>query len=325
MPAGITVQSGQLDLKEKVYVTYLYPIQFIVHDDEQIDFPIEEINSLSYDHSVLHRIIGTINSTFDGNTIDYIICGDGALGIRIDGNVSKDALPGYYNDFLCKLFLGGLEVEAISNRDITTGDIYESRSIWPVNFGESWNSHIHAELRMRIVGVTDAILLYQPERRTISIEEMEEMLNKGTVIVDLIPNLSTFHLINGITEYKHCNWQATLTYLWVIVEELTDWLWSQKIINNVTGDNAKKRKEMLKDTRTYSISVKQEVLLQIGALNEKEYNNLFAIRQDRNKLVHEGKMISEKQATLLYDTVNGLLSTVSGTNNLLRSHRDDNT
>ena len=310
---------SKLELKERVYVTYLYPLQFIVHDNERIDFPIEEINSLSYDHSLLHRIIGTINNSFDGNTINYIICGDGALGVRIDGSISKDALPEHYNDLLCKLFLGGMNVEAITNRDITTGNIYESKSIWPVGFGESWNSHIHAELRMRVVGVTDAIVLYQPENRTISIEEMNGMLNKGTLIVDTIPNLSIFHLLNGITEYNHCNWQAALTYLWVIAEEITDWLWSQKVINHVSGDNAKKRKEMLKDTRTFPISVKQEVLMQTGVLKENEYNSLFVIRQARNKLIHEGKMISEIQATLLYDTINELLSTISGSTNLLRS------
>lgn len=308
-------------MSEGVYVTYIYPIQFIVHENEQIDFSIEEINSLSYDHSLLHRIIGTIKNTFAGNTIEYLICGDGALGIKIGENASEDTLPGHYNDLLCKLYLGGMNVEAITNRDITTGDIFDSKSIWPVNFGESWNSHIHAELRMRVVGVTDAILLYQPEGRTISIEKMKGMLSKGTRIVDSIPNLSTFHLINGITEFNHCNWQAALTYLWVVVEEVTDWLWSQKIIKNVTGDNVKKRKEMLKDTRTYPISVKQEVLLQTGALDEKMYNNLFEIRQARNKLVHEGRMISEKQATLLYETVDELLSVVSGSGSLLRSRR----
>ena len=309
----------KLELKESVYVTYLYPIQFIVHDNERIDFPIEEINSLSYDHSLLHRIIGTINNTFDGSTINYIICGDGALGVRMDGSVSAEALAGHYNDLLCKLYLGGMRVEAITNRDITTGEIYKSKSIWPVDFGKSWNSHIHAELRMKVVGVTDAIVLYQPENRTISIKEMNRMLNKGTQIIDTIPNLSTFHLLNGITEYRYCNWQAALTYLWVIVEEITDWLWSQKIINHVNGDNAKKRKEMLKDTRTFPISVKQEVLMQTGVLNENEYNSLFVIRQARNKLIHEGKMISEEQATLLYDTVNELLSTITGSSNLLGS------
>lgn len=300
--------------QESVYVTYIYPLQFVVHENERIDFSIEDINNLTYDHSLLHRIIGTITNRFDGRDIEYLVCGDGALGIKAEGTISEDDIIVHYNDLLCKLFLGGMNVEAITNRDIVTGNIYESKSIWPVDFGESWNSHIHAELRMKVVGVTDAILLYQPENRMITIEKMKGILNKGNMIVGAIPNLSTFHLLNGITEFRHRNWPSALTFLWVVVEEITDHLWLQNIIDNVTGENSKKRKEMLKDTRTYTISVKQEILLQIGILDEKIYNNIFEIRQDRNKLVHEGKLISESKATLLFETVKELLALVSKTN-----------
>lgn len=204
------------------------------------------------------------------------------------------------------MFLGGMQVEAITNRDIVKGDNYESKSIWPVGFGESWNSHIHAELRMKVVGVTDAILLFQPEGRTITIEEMRRKLEEGNKIANTIPNLSTFHLLNGITEFNHRNWSSSLTFLWV-VEEIADYLWLQNIISKVTGENSKKRKENLKDTRTYSMAVKQEILLQIGVLNEKIYNDIFSIRQVRNKLIHEGGMISENKAKLLYDSVKELL------------------
>jgi len=297
--------------QESVYVTYIYPLQFVVHENEKIDFTIEEINTLSYDHSLLHRIIGTITNCFAGKNIEYLVCGDGALGIKTTDNISEDEILTHYNDLLCKLFLGGMNVEAITNRDIAKGRIYESKSIWPVDFGESWNSHIHAELRMKVVGITDAILLYQPEGRTITIEKLIEKLNNGNTIVNKIPNLSTFHLINGITEFRHCNWTSALTFLWVVVEEITDYLWLQNIVDNVTGEKAKKRKEMLKDTRTYTISVKQEILLQIGVLNEKIYNNIFEIRQARNKLVHEGMLISKDIATSLLETVKELLMLIS--------------
>lgn len=299
--------------QENVYVTYLYPIQFIVHENEKIDFTIDEINTLTYDHSLLHRIIGTITNNYNGRDIQYIVCGDGALGIKVADSISEEDLLSHYNDLLCKLFLGGMNVEAISNRDIVIGEIYKSKSIWPVGFGESWNSHLHAELRMKVVGVTDAIVLFQPENRTISLERMKTYHDKGNMIVEAIPNLSTYYLINGVTEFRHHNWQSTLTSLWVVVEEITDYLWFQNIIKCITGENSKKRKEMLKDTRTYSISVKQEVLLQIGVLDEQIYNKVFEIRQARNKLVHEGKMISDRIAILLFETVKELLALVSKT------------
>ena len=195
----------------------------------------------------------------------------------------------HYNDLLCKLYLGGLNVEAIANGDIATGSIFESKSIWSVGFGETLNSHIHAELRMRIVGVTDAIILYNPQNRKIAIKQLKEKHTEGSKIVDKITNLSTFHLINGITAYHHRSWSSSLSYLWVVVEQITDYLWNAYVIKGVTGENSKKRKEALKDTRTCTMAVKQELLLQIGILPPNIYNSIFAIRQARNKLVHEGK------------------------------------
>ena len=110
--------------QESVYVTYIYPLQFVVHENERIDFSIEDINNLTYDHSLLHRIIGTITNRFDGRDIEYLVCGDGALGIKAEGTISEDDIIVHYNDLLCKLFLGGMNVEAITNRDIVTGNIY---------------------------------------------------------------------------------------------------------------------------------------------------------------------------------------------------------
>ena len=304
-------KTAMMDSTKTVHVTYMYPFKFIVNGDETLNFTIEEINSLSYDHSLLHRIIGIVTNCYKGRPIDYIVCGDGALGIKKDYGLSNDDLLLHYNDLLCKLLLGGIEVESISFRDMTSGKIYESKSIWPVGFGESLNSHIHAELRMRVVGVTDAIILYQPEDRTINIDKMKSAIEKGSKIVSSIPNLSTYHLLNGITELKHSSWSSALTFLWIIVEEITDYLWEKEVIEKVTGDNAKKRKEILKDTRSYTMAVKQEFLLQIGIIDIELYDILFKTRQVRNKLIHEGKMISKNDAMLLYDAIKRLLSLLS--------------
>ena len=80
---------------------------------------------------------------------------------------------------------------------------------------------------MKVVGVTDAILLFQPENRMTIIEKMKGIFNKVNMIVGAIPNLSTFHLLNGITEFRHRNWPFALTFLLVVVEEITDHLWLQ--------------------------------------------------------------------------------------------------
>ena len=297
--------------RNEVYVTYIYPLMFVVHEDEETDFSIDEINNLSYDHSLLHRIVGTIPNCFGNKMVEYLICGDAAVGIQMKEDISEDDVLLHYNDFLCKLLLGGMQVEAVTNKDIVKGEIYASKSIWPVGFGESWNSHVHAELRMRVVGATDAILLYQAKNRAITIEKIKRHLEEGTRIANKIPNLSTFHLIHGITELKYRNWSSSLTYLWIIVEEITDYLWEKNIVDKVDGSNSKKRKENLKDTRSYTMAVKQEFLLQVGVFDIDVYNDIFSIRQARNKLIHEGVMIPESKAKLLYASIMKLLDMIS--------------
>lgn len=255
-----------------VYVTYMYPFQFIVSGNETINITLEEINSLTYDHSLLHRIVGKVTNCYKNKTIEYLVCGDGALGIQSNYGLSRDDMLLHYNDLLCKLYLGGINVDAITPRDITSGKIYESKSIWPVSFGDSLNSHLHAELRMRIVGVTDAIILYKAEDRTININRLKSAIERGTKIVNSVPNLSTYHLLQGITEITYSSWSSALTYLWIIVEEITDYLWEKEVIEKVIGNSANKRKELLKDTRTYTMAVKQEFLLQIGIIDTSLYD-----------------------------------------------------
>ena len=274
-------------------------------------FTMEEINRLSYDHSLLCRIIGTITNTYDDKQVEYLVCGDGALGIMEKDNIDIDNTVFHFNDLLCKMLLGGISVEAITNKDIGTGSIHDSKAIWPVQFGHSWNSHIHAELRMKVTGVTNAIFLYKTEKNTITIDWLKSALEKGDKIIKTIPNLSTYHLIKGITDYRYRNWSSTLTFLWVVVEEIIDYLWKCNIIDKISGDNSRKRKDALNDSRTYTTAVKQEVLFQKRILSEELYNDIFVARQARNKLIHEGKRISESDASKVYKFVLEMLSIVS--------------
>ena len=61
-----------------------------------------------------------------------------------------------------------------------------------------------------------------------------------------------------------------------------------------------------------STSVKQEILYQTGIISKEIYSNLYSVRKARNKLVHEGKMVSEEDATDLYNATNKLLQIATG-------------
>ena len=295
-----------------LYVTYIYPIRFIVKEGETIDFPLEEINSLSYDHSLLCRIIGEIKNEYQGCSLSFYLCGDGAIGIKTN-EIDRYQLVVNINDLFCKLYLGGLPVDAINSKDIATGCIRNNSLIWPVNFGESLNSHLHAHLRMKTTGVVDAAYLLNPTERSYTLNDIMEMKSKGEKITNTIKTLSTYHLLNGITEYRYHNWSSALTFLWIVVEEVIDYLWDKCIISNLEESQIyNKRKNMLEDHRTYTTSVKQEFLLQTHFIYSEIYNKLFEVRQARNKLIHEGKMITKETAEKALEVVHELLVTISG-------------
>jgi hypothetical protein len=108
---------------------------------------------------------------------------------------------------------------------------------------------------------------------------------------------------------RYGNWSSALSNLWIVAEQITDYLWVNCFLNDPSRNPEipARRQTLLNDNRTYSASVKQEILYQVGVLSEVAYSNLYTVRKARNKLVHEGQLISEETARKLYSAVEALL------------------
>lgn len=300
---------------DSFWVTYLNPFRIIKHENETINFSLEEINHVTYDHSLLCRMIGTIPSVFQGVDVEYIVCGDGALAIsRKNTSLTSNDLLVLYNDFLCKLLIGGVYVEAVDNKDITTGSLHGENMLWPVNFGESASSNMHARVRMKLANNMETIFLDGASTDAISIDELSQMFNKGDKMLSPIKNLSTFYLIFGITEMRHRNWSSAASNLWIVTEQIIDYLWLSLFLKDKQRDPGipSRIKSLQQDNRTYSVSVKQEILYQIGIISKEIYSRLYSGRKARNKLVHEGKLVSEEDAMNLYSATDELLQIATG-------------
>lgn len=291
------------------WVTYLYPMRLITHENERVEFTLEQINSCSYNHGILCRIVGRINNTFRNREVSYLVCGDGAIALLHSDILNHNDILLHYNDLLCKLMLGGLAVGAITKKDITTGGMKNETAIWPVNFGRSYNSHMHGLLRMRLTSNTDAIMLLSAAENSVTINELLKYLEKGTEIVNSIDNLSTFYLLAGVSDMKYGDWSSALGNLWVVAEQITDFLWEKRFLRDLARNpEIPSRQQTLKnDHRTYSASVKQEILFQVGILTDKVYAKIYGVRKARNKLVHEGVLVGEDIAVTLYEAVDELL------------------
>jgi hypothetical protein len=182
----------------------LFPFTFIVPDDEEpLQISIDEINANSYNHGKLCSIV----SRFDIESFDYDlkVCYDGAFSIPQIGRFShKESAVDFFNELFCKILLGGLFCEAIDRRDVVNGQIDKRNLIWPVEFGNSASSHLHAKLRLRVASNVDSIILHTVKHITVG--KLNKSIQIGEEILNSIPNLTPKFLIRGVTEIKYRNW-----------------------------------------------------------------------------------------------------------------------
>jgi len=305
-----------MDKKERIkhmgnpgWVAYLSPFTLIIPDNEDpLKVDLDEINSNSYDHGKLCRIINYTN--IEESKYDMVICYDGAFAIPKVGRFSeKEKAVDFFNRLFCKLLLGGFYCEAIDRRDVVNGYLHEKRLIWPTDFGQSASSHLHSTLRMRSAGSTDRIILSNPSHITIS--EFHRYKNFGDEILSIVTNLTPTFLIRGVTEIKYRNWDLVLSNLWITVEQLTDFIWNKIFLKgndfhpleNILG----RKSSFQEDNRTWSTSVKQEILFQAKIIDDEIISKLFPARKARNKLVHEGKSVPKDIAVNLFKSIHLLL------------------
>ena len=81
------------------------------------------------------------------------------------------------------------------------------------------------------------------------------------------------------------NIAETILASWIVCEEILSGVWDLHV--EVADDSRRKR---LRDARTYSVSVRLEVLLTAGILDEETYSVLHVARKVRNDLAHRSAM-----------------------------------
>lgn len=299
-------------LQDTAWVAYLSPFRLIVPDGEEpLKVDLKDINSNTYDHGQLCRIVSKY--TIESFSYDLLICYDGALAIpKTDRFQEKEQAVDFFNNFFCKILIGGIFCEAIDRRDVVSGRLFERRAIWPVDFGKSASTHLHSKLRMRVAGSIDSIILSNP--KFIRVKDLHASLELGSRILSQIDNLTPKFLIRGITEISYKNWDLVLSNLWITVEQLIDCIWFNVFLKddifhtNISVDGRKS--SFREDNRTWSNSVKQEILYQSKLIDEEIISKLSPARRARNKLVHEGKGVSQKVAIDLFHAVQLLISRI---------------
>ncbi|MFP9118134.1 hypothetical protein ACLI08_10135 [Flavobacterium sp. RNTU_13] len=305
--------------KNLCWVSYIHPYTFVIPDDEKPwEVPLKEINSVSYNVGNLMRIVCKIKT--DNNELDALVCYDGAIAIARNGKYyKKEEAVKFFNSLFSKLIFSGFYVEGIDSRDVVSGILHNRWGIYVTEFGSSAPSQLHSKIRAGMVNNIDSIYLSGP--RVLKINLLNQMIENGNSILKKIPNLTPKFLNNGITEIRYRNWDLVLSNLWIISEQLIDYLWHNDFLSNYNNhpkDEINGRKKSLKDdSRTWSMAVKQEILFQNKVISEIVLSRLYNSRKARNKLVHEGKDVQRQIAFELFKAVQELLRNITGDETLL--------
>jgi hypothetical protein len=315
MAAELTQPQG---LDNTAWVTYVNPI-VIIRKDSDPDFTVrfDQLNASTYDHGKLCKIVAALSLPAI-QPLRVLVCFDGALAIPVTtGSEDADTAVEQFNHILCSLLIGGITCEAVDWRDVVWGKLDEHKQIYPVDFGPSLNAHTHALLRMGLASKLDIMRLANV--RNVSVSKLQAAYDQGNAVLQSLRGFTPTFLLRGYTELRYHNYSDALASLWVCVEQLTALLWSRYFlakpelhVSHLSG-----RKDSLKnDTRTWSTGVRQELLYQIGVIDENTFVNLFPARKARNDLVHAGVTPDSTVVSNLYDGVLGLVKIITGMANL---------
>ena len=290
------------------WASFLKPYTAILTDSEDgLEVLPEQINSNSYDESKLSKAVLTLSLT-NSEHIDALVSYDGAIAIPRNADYpSVDIAIEKLNCIFCAILLGGLHAEVISSSELVSAFLENNEDIFVCI------PSIHTRFRHKNASIGERIMLMQP--RLIRISELKDAYQHGCSVIDAVSNFSPFFLLDGYTAMIHQNRSLALSSLWIVVEQLTSFLWDERFLATNKFHPVKKNKSRLEslkqDNRTWTTSVKHELLWQTKILSESCFAALSAARQQRNKLVHNGVIPSFEVIENLWQNMHELFESAS--------------
>ena len=205
------------------WASFLKPYTAILIDSEDgLEVSLEQVNSGSYDKSKLSKAVSTI-PLINSEHIDALVSYDGAIAIPRNADYpSVDIAIEKLNSIFCAILLGGVHTEVISTSELVAASLQNNEDIFV------HTPSIHTRLRNEDASISERIMLTQP--RKIRMSELKDAYQHGCSIIDAVSNFSPFFLLDGYTAMIHQNRSLALSSLWIVVEQLTSFLWDERFL-----------------------------------------------------------------------------------------------
>lgn len=268
--------------------TFIHPFRIVNNSETaEWDTSIEEVNSASWDYVALHEMVGGVDVGLEA-PYHLVVCRDGGIAVPpIKELRDETAAVAFFNQTLAALLLGGVYCEAINLDGVGFGSIIDWKYVRIRGQSHAASNRFHDLIRSQRASAMEAIALKQP--RTIEFEAVRLAIETGKDILDEIPQLGGEFLLRGVTGVARRDWGTALANLWIAIEQVTSYLWEEKILNPAKAEAVfSSRMDQLSDNRTWTVSARHELLFQKNELPKETYKLLTTARKARNALSHRG-------------------------------------
>lgn len=280
---------------DPAWITFLFkPLVLISKTKDDFVVSLDEINTNLYDTRVLSKFVTKLKDYDENSQLDILVTFDGSIMLPIDKNYNTpEKAINKFNEIIGALFLGGILVKPIDLTKLHQGCIIENGGS---NF--SYIPSPNNDFRNKSASITERIKAHHPNH--IQVKEFIEAYNFGMKIIKKI-NFSPIFLALGYHYLNQGKVAESLSNLWIVIEQLTDFLYQSKIDSSIL----KILKRVLPNKT--NIEIKHKILHETKIITEQTFQILLSNRKDRNKLLHDGIMPNRENVIQLWTILLELL------------------
>lgn len=302
-PLNYVAPASSVPAYDPAWHAFLRPDAWVLGDGEDFSVSLEQINANSYAGEKLSVPVASLAAS----GVPALVSRDGALALPMQGDfIQQHHAVEMINRLFCALLIGGIHTEFVAYSEALVGSLDEDLRL------HVYTPTQHGRYRNMGASITERITLLN--RRIIRVSQLQEALAFGMDTLKRVEALSPAFLLQGYTALQQQNSIEALSSLWIVVEQLTSLLWQKRFLCNPTlhpaGMNGRLQ-GMKQDNRTWTTSVKHELLWQIKVLSEDSYARLSNARGQRNRLVHEGRIPDMDSVTELWPALCEMLEDAS--------------
>lgn len=294
-PSDYKEPISEIPRYDPAWITFLFePLVLISKTKDDFLVSLNEINTNLYDTRILSKFVAKLKDYNENSQLDILVTFDGSVMLPVDENYNTpEKAINKFNEVIGALFLGGILVKPIDLTKLHQGCIIENGGS---NF--SYTPSPNNDFRNKSASITERIKAYHPNH--LQVEGFTEAYNFGINIINKI-NFSPIFLALGYHYLNQGKIAESLSNLWIVIEQLTDFLYQNKIDTSI----AKVLNRAL--PKNINIKTKHDILHETKIINEQTFQILKSNRTDRNKLLHKGIIPDRENVIQLWTTLLELL------------------